>query len=125
MPRVLPSILHIDDCPDEHAILSHHMRGFANVISCVSSSEALEKVKDEGFEYVVVDVHLPQENGYEIAAKIKQELPEAYIIITSGVFPDVVDIVGEESFLVVTKDKLSKRLISLIKGTHHVRRSNR
>lgn len=60
-------------------------------------------------DYVIVDVNLQGENGYEVQAKLKKEYPEKNYIITSSLFPRV-SISTSTSVALVGKEKLVEYL---------------
>lgn len=49
-----------------------------------TGKEALDKLKVERVDLVLLDVMLPDINGVELAQKIKEEYPEIYVILISG-----------------------------------------
>lgn len=56
--------------------------GDAQVDTCKSAAEALEKIASTDFEVIFVDCHMPGMSGYELAERIKQnnESKHLYII---------------------------------------------
>lgn len=57
-------------------------------ITAADGASALIKAKDFSPAVILIDIHLPDMNGYVLAAQLSKELPEARIIISSGEEPD-------------------------------------
>jgi CheY-like chemotaxis protein len=79
------NVLLIDD--DIHAAGS--MRsvleslGF-KVTTCSNGEEALQCAADKAFDYIITDHDMPGMNGLEVAKRMRQRFPRAYLIGMSG-----------------------------------------
>jgi DNA-binding NarL/FixJ family response regulator len=49
-----------------------------------SGEEALEKLAEGGADLAVVDLSLPNMNGFELAAEIKKRFPKTHYVMLSG-----------------------------------------
>ncbi len=77
-------ILLIEDDKEIGELLSEHLNGYGMSVVCATKpSEAFDVLKKEEFDLVVLDIMLPEMNGFEVCKKIKSEyaLP---IIISSA-----------------------------------------
>lgn len=63
------------------AILSNY---FTHVISCSTSDEAMEIIKNSSFDMLITDINLPNANGLDLASEIKKKNPFIPIIIISA-----------------------------------------
>jgi signal transduction histidine kinase len=70
----LPNILIVDDVEDNLFLLVAILQEFEiNLIQAYSGTEALEKTKGMKLALAIVDVQMPEMNGYELALKLKEE----------------------------------------------------
>ena len=78
-------ILVVDDEQNIREIIKDllEMRGY-EVTTAVDGEDALEKMKFESFDLFILDVFMPRLNGLELMKKIKETLPLAVIIISTG-----------------------------------------
>lgn len=53
-----------------------------------SGSSALERFSDETFDLVLMDVLMPEKNGFEIAKEMKRVKPDQKIILVTGIGAD-------------------------------------
>ena len=68
-------VLAVDDEPINLAVLARQLgnEGF-EVVKASSGAEALERVKEGGFDIVLLDVMMPRMSGYEVCRIIRDEL---------------------------------------------------
>ncbi len=52
-----------------------------SVVTCNNSKEALELLKKEKFDLVIVDYYMPEMNGLELVKKIREILPSVPILV--------------------------------------------
>jgi len=73
----LPNILIVDDSEDNLFLLVAILQEFEiNLIQALSGAEALEKTKGVKLALAIVDVQMPEMNGYELSLKLKDEHSE-------------------------------------------------
>jgi len=83
----LPRILIVDDEPDMCWALGKALQvSHYSVATATRGAEALELVAAERFAVVLVDVKLPDLDGLELAALIRQESPQTVVVLVSGYF---------------------------------------
>ena len=80
-------ILIVDDNPDITGLLSKFLKskGYENMV-VNNSTEGLEKILNENFDYVFLDIHMPELSGLDIIKKLeeKKKLENLKIIIFSA-----------------------------------------
>ena len=78
-------VLLVDDEEDFLEIMASRMqaRGM-QVQTCKSAEEALEKIKAEYFDAVILDFMMPGMDGMQALAEIKARRPESQVILLTG-----------------------------------------
>lgn len=73
---------------DDHAVLRDGLKNIIGleedirvVAEAVSGSDALEKLKDESPDVILMDINIPDKNGIEITGLIKKAYPHIKILI--------------------------------------------
>ena len=80
----MTKILLIEDDKEIGELLSEHLNGYSMDVVCATKpSEAFEALKQDKFDLVVLDLMLPEMNGFEVCKKIKSEY-DLPIIISSA-----------------------------------------
>ncbi len=80
----MSKILLIEDDKEIGELLSEHLSGYGMVVVCAEKpSVAFEALKSNDFDLVVLDLMLPEMNGFEVCKKIKAEY-DLPIIISSA-----------------------------------------
>jgi DNA-binding response OmpR family regulator len=115
------TILVVEDDPIYAQFVADNLRLAGHVVEAVSSgAQAREKVRSLTPDAVVLDLHLPDGTGYDIARSLRAVLPSSAVIImlTAEQFPerDLADAVGVD--LVLTKPVESALVSSIV---DHVR----
>lgn len=78
-------VLLVDDEEDFLEIMSERMqaRGM-QVVTCTSADEAIEKLKTETFDAIILDFMMPGIDGMQALKDIKAKRPESQIILLTG-----------------------------------------
>jgi len=96
-----PNVLIVDDSKEMLAYMEIVLRSAkANIISANSGAKALNLIKDKELALAIVDVQMPEMNGYTLALKINENRIGAIvpIIFLTAVYQDQVEILkGYES----------------------------
>lgn len=62
----------------------------ATITTATNGRQALEKMQQQDFDGIIMDLHMPEMNGYETIPHIRNLQPKAFIIIlTADIMPDV------------------------------------
>ncbi|MBI5403669.1 MAG: response regulator transcription factor [Ignavibacteriae bacterium] len=97
------SILIIDDDTKLNALLSEYLTN--NGYSCTASelpSDALSKIKKNNFDLIILDVMLPEMDGFEVCKTIRKEYDIPIIMLTArgGVTDKIVGLeLGADDYL--------------------------
>jgi len=78
-------VLLVDDEVEFLEIMSERMeaRGMA-VTTCTSAEEAVEIIKTETFDAIILDFMMPGMDGFQALKEIKSKRPESQIILLTG-----------------------------------------
>src|SRR6516162_5314726 len=83
------ALLIVDDIEDNRFALSRRLarQGYLNVTTAVDGRQALELLKSKPFDLVLLDIMMPQVNGYEVLAQMKadERLRHIPVIMISAV----------------------------------------
>lgn len=92
--RITGSILLVDDDRGIRDTLSMVLKGYGHKVTCAASAgEALEILKREDFDILLVDVRLPDEDGIQLLHKVPARLPLPKAIVITG-YPTLENAVG-------------------------------
>ena len=89
--RTHPVILIIDDDEYVHGTLEAALRTFApRILRAATAAEGIELARTESPDLAVVDLGLPDEDGYALTRRLRQEpdLTAMRIVILTGYVPD-------------------------------------
>lgn len=75
------------------------------VIACIDGLDAMEKIKEQEPDIIIVDIMLPYLSGLEIVGKVKQELDPIPVIVISAMGQQSV---VEEAMRLGADDYISK-----------------
>ncbi|MCL2095394.1 MAG: response regulator [Oscillospiraceae bacterium] len=86
-----PIVLAVDDMQVSLASLSHMLKAKATVMTATSGHAALKVVEKYTPDMFLLDIEMPEMNGYELAAEIRRDARFAHtpiIFVTAKNFPD-------------------------------------
>jgi class 3 adenylate cyclase len=88
----LPKILAVDDLPRNVRLLEAILgaNGFS-VITATSGAEALEKITAERPDLVLLDVMMPEMDGYEVCRKLREDPATRFLPVVMVTSSDVAD----------------------------------
>ncbi|MDP1926354.1 MAG: PAS domain S-box protein, partial [Thiobacillus sp.] len=82
------SVLLIEDEPADAKLIQNALTGAGNSLFCVEwvtrLADALERLKSERFEVVLLDLSLPDSKGLEAFDQVFQAAPDSLILVLSG-----------------------------------------
>ena len=88
MTATSPAFLVVDDNDDNRFTLTRRLarEGYTNLTSAVNGREALAKLRTENFDLVLLDVMMPEMNGYEVLEQMNADarLREIPVIMISA-----------------------------------------
>jgi len=121
MIKSLPNILIVDDIRGNLLLIKAYLKGLdVNFILAFSGSEALKKVDGVEMALALIDVQMPEMDGFELSRKINEVRPESQvpiIFITAYHFNEVDVAMGYNSGAVdyiikpITKDILLSKVM--------------
>ncbi|MGZ3767656.1 MAG: sigma-54-dependent transcriptional regulator, partial [Mucilaginibacter sp.] len=87
-----------------------------DVISAANGKEGLRKLQQESFHVVLSDVKLPDTNGIELTAQIKNNWPATEVIVLTafGTINDGVKAIKSGAFDYITKGDDNEKIIPLV-----------
>jgi DNA-binding NarL/FixJ family response regulator len=107
-----PRVLIVDDAEPFRCLLRQLLerRGYVIAGEAGCGARALELLERLDPDAVLVDVHLGEENGFAVAARLTQARPELPVLLTSADFHHhfyaLADVVGARGF--VPKEQLAR-----------------
>lgn len=85
-----PKILCIDDTPTACALVQRLLSAHYLVLEANDGLQGIEMAKEAQPDLVLVDLHMPQLSGYEVATRIKSLMPQVPVVaLTADVTPNV------------------------------------
>jgi signal transduction histidine kinase len=86
-------LLVVEDNAINIRILGLQLKNSGAVLTTACNGrQALEKIQEQSFDGIILDLHMPEMNGYETIPHIQHLLPDAFIIVlTADVMPEVKD----------------------------------
>ena len=83
--RPIERVLVVDDDPLVCELLSNLLEGEGyQPVVCMTGSEALDAAGREHFGVAFVDINLPDMNGLDLAARLKEEMPGREVVFITG-----------------------------------------
>ena len=116
-PIILRKILIIDDEEKLRNLLTRiiSLEGF-EVLQAGDCKSGLKKLEQQEIDVVLCDVKLPDGNGVDLAAKIKEKfhIPEIILLTAYGNIPDGVQAIKNGAFDYITKGDDNNKIIPLL-----------
>jgi CheY-like chemotaxis protein len=114
-----PQILIVDDDANAVAVLANTLghRGYA-LTETTSSKEALDLARRRKFDLLIVDLCMPEPDGFEVLQYLRLRLPRLKIIVISGFLQGTFLPVAKRLGAVAALEKPidSELLISTVEG---------
>jgi DNA-binding NtrC family response regulator len=84
-PDAAPHILYVDDEHLLHGVIDRlFSREGIQVTACASALDAVEALKERTFDLVITDFKMPEMDGLELLAHIREEYPETRVIMITA-----------------------------------------
>lgn len=72
-PQARPQVLVVEDAPDIAALVAYHLtRGGYGVRTVANGADALDSIRSDPPDLVVLDLMLPERSGYDVLAEVRQ-----------------------------------------------------
>jgi CheY-like chemotaxis protein len=85
-----PRILIIDDDKEIAPLFGRTLENAGySVTSTLSGTEGLRAIREEAFDLVILDLAIPEVDGFEILRAIRNQLGKPKIIAVSGMVPNM------------------------------------
>ncbi|MDA0748681.1 MAG: response regulator [bacterium] len=82
-------ILLADDEPDILLLYKQMLEGSGyQVVAACNGEEALVEIGVQRFDLVVLDLHMPRVDGFEVLEELKQQAWEVPVIVMTGYYSD-------------------------------------
>lgn len=83
----LPTILIVDDDPDNRFLLAHGLKKLFKdcaVVSCSSAAEAMALVKTKQIDAIITDHHLGDQTGCEFISQVRRRGVSCPMVMVTG-----------------------------------------
>ena len=119
----METILVVDDDPTTNRTVEYLLRSKGyDVISAVDGAEGLEKEKDELPALIILDVVMPNVDGFtflrELKARRGSQMPKIIILTVKAELEEIFRVEGVDDFFVkpLDSDKFLKKVEACLKG---------
>jgi CheY-like chemotaxis protein/anti-sigma regulatory factor (Ser/Thr protein kinase) len=115
----MAKILVVDDNSNERNGLCRLLeRAGYEVRSAADGVEALQKIRDDKFDLLLVDIWMPRMNGFELLALLPEDSRPKMLMITGDESPEtLMRSLREKAYLFIAKPFRPEDLLQLIKST--------
>jgi CheY-like chemotaxis protein len=84
-PSRRPRLLLCDDSPSERLALAHILRSSGYTVEEAGEGEsAIVKIKNKEFDVILLDLHMPQVDGFEVLSYLQEHRRALPVILLSG-----------------------------------------
>jgi len=73
-PKPMGTVLVVDDVPENIATLAGMLRGQYRVLFATGGADALEVVRQQAIDLILLDVMMPEMDGYEVCRCLKEDI---------------------------------------------------
>lgn len=114
-------VLVVDDDEGDQIMIEMNLKMInVDVDRCYDPFMAITKIGHNGYNAVLVDMHMPLMNGAELIPKIQESYPELPVYAVSGHFKtDIIEMIKSNNLKVsgcISKDGLMKNLRAVFNG---------
>ncbi|WP_199611337.1 response regulator [Flocculibacter collagenilyticus] len=79
-----PKLLVVDDTPQDLQLLVQFLKADFQITAATSGEMALKMAEQQTPDLAILDVMMPEMDGYELCKKLKQDLPELVVLFLSA-----------------------------------------
>jgi CheY-like chemotaxis protein len=84
-----PRLLLCDDSSSERRALAHYLRGQGYDVEEAADGEvAIEHLKNQEVDLLLLDLHMPQRDGFHVLSYIQEHRRSLPVVLMSGMAPD-------------------------------------
>jgi DNA-binding response OmpR family regulator len=118
----MPKFLIVEDDKDQNLLTTLQLkrRGFSDLVPAYLGSEAIEKVKSDKYDLVLMDIMLPDITGYELIGEVREAAANSalpVIALTGCTMDEDIRMIREAGFSdLITKPVEVDLLVSKIKN---------
>src|SRR5580765_4366911 len=99
-------ILVVDDNPDHRKALRIILEsGGYSVVECESGKGALTAIEKKTFDLVVLDLSMPDVDGFDVLRVVRSKHPELKVMVVSGFLQGSMNKAAKQLGAIVTLDK--------------------
>lgn len=124
-----PTVLVVDDEPGMVRTITRILEGSHRVLGAASSDEAVALLGDGAVDLALVDVRMPQPDGFALLARIRDEWPDTDVIMMTGSVAEtdqkLVQAIEAGAFYFITKPFERAVLLALVQRCLQLRRLDR
>lgn len=91
------------------------------VVLVEDGKKAIDKIKEENFDFIILDLAMPEVNGWGVLREIKKIKPYTRVIIISAYGKDNTEKMAKEegAWEYIEKPYLINKIKNLLKSTNH------
>ena len=109
VPSSSPVILHVEDEPDVHVIVSTLLKGIARVVWARTLTDAKEKLASHSFDLALLDIGLPDGSAIQLLDELNQHRPPIPTVMFSA--QDVDESISQQVSAALVKSSTSNEVL--------------
>lgn len=116
-------VLLVDDDPAIRNLLSRWLVESSCDVTAVSGGEeAIQRVREQDFDLLLLDLMMPNPNGVETLAVVREIRPELEVVLVTSYFDSkMMDAALEHGALTVLKKPVERHVLESLLSTHAVK----
>jgi len=114
-----PRVLHVEDDADLHQVVNAMSAAHFDIEQASTLAQARTRVMAAEFDVVILDLSLPDGSGWELLPEIRQQQPQARVVILSGQAMSAADRRQVEAVLLKSQISPRQLLDALDRRLHH------
>ncbi|MFP4510667.1 MAG: sigma-54-dependent transcriptional regulator [Spirochaetota bacterium] len=120
-----PAILIVDDdelIAERYALLLHEA-GLLRTETCTDSRVVIERLSEQTFDLVLLDLNMPHVDGFEILDGVSERFPELHVIVVTGLdkVDTAVECMKRGAFDFLSKPVDANRLVTAVRHSLQIR----
>lgn len=111
-----PRILHVEDDPDVIQVVTVILQGIAEISSAANFQEAQQKLTQESFDLVILDLELPDNSGLELLSCLKSQSKAPISVVIFSAHEIGTDTLQEVAATLVKSRTSNQELLDTIRS---------